>query len=1142
VDGEARGRLGPLLRAHRVAAGLTQDQLAGSAGLSTAAVRDIEQGRTTRPRAASVTRLAQALRLTAGQRATLALAVPGDDGEGRDRAPGHGGQQAAGLRLAVLGPLAAWRDAAAVPLGPVRQRALLGLLVLHAGAGVSRAAIVDALWGEQPPATAPVMIQGYISRLRRLLWPPAAGRAGADADGAALTWDGTGYRLAAAALQSDLAEFDGLSARARQSTGAGDLAGACRLYRQALELWRGQPLEDLDILRGHPALAGLSRRRAEAVIEYADAAEAAGQPADVLGQLWSLAGIDPLDERAHARLLDALAATGQRATALRVYEGMRRRLDAELGVRPGPELAQAHLRVLRREGDGAGADEDRTPAAGGGQARASVIPRQLPHHGGHFTGRAAELAELSGLLAAGDPPGTVVVSAIGGTAGVGKTALAIYWAHQAAARFPDGQLYVNLRGYDPGQPVPAADALAGFLRALGLPGQQIPAGLDERAARYRSLMAGRRALVIADNAASAEQVRPLLPGTQTCVVLVTSRDSLAGLVARDGARRLDLDLLPPADAAALLRALIGERAEADPGAVALLAGLCARLPLALRVAAEFVIARPAARLASLAGELAGQQRLDLLAAGGDPRTAVRAVFSWSYRHLDAAAARAFRLLGLQPCADVDQYAAAALTGGTAGRARALLELLTRAHLIQPGEREGRYAMHDLLRAYAAELAATADTAAQRQAAVTGLLDYYLRTAAAAMDALVPAERHRRPRLPAPDSSARPLVTGKEAALDWLDQERASLIAVAVHAAARGWPGHATALAATLFRYLDAGGHYPEAISLHTSALQAARQAGDLAAEATALTSLGAVDQRQGRYRRAGRHLRQALALYQQAGDRSGQARALGNLGLVSQLQGRDEEAAGHFGQALALYRETGDRAGEAHTLGNLGLIDQLHGRLAQAAEHHRQSLTVCRETGNRVSEAYALGNLGDIGRQEGRYQQAAEQLGEAVRLFRECGERPGEADALTNLGEVELRQGRRQQAADYHGQALALFREVGYQHGEAKARNGLGETALAGGLPGRARSQLTAALDLASVIGDQRQQARAHDGLAHCHHAAGDPDEARRHWQRALAIYTALGAPEAAGIRTRLSTAGQAAGPGDRGQDTDRDGAVRSLC
>jgi tetratricopeptide (TPR) repeat protein len=658
---------------------------------------------------------------------------------------------------------------------------------------------------------------------------------------------------------------------------------------------------------------------------------------------------------------------------------------------------------------------------------------------------------------------------------VGKTALAVHWAHQVADRFPDGQLYVNLRGYDPDQLVPAADALAGFLRALGVPGPDIPPEPDERAARYRSLLAGRRMLVVLDNARSVEQARPLLPGTPACVTLVTSRDSLAGLVARDGAVRLDLDLLPTADAVSLLRALIGQRADADPGAAEALAAQCCRLPLALRVAAELAAARPAIPLAGLVDELADQQRrLDLLDAGGDSRTAVRNVFSWSYRHLDPAAARMFRLLGLHP--GLDRYAAAALTGTTVKQARRVLDVLTRAHLTQLAG-PGRHSMHDLLRAYAAEQAIAHNSEAEQQAALTRLFDHYLHTAAVAMDTLFPAERHRRPGIP-PPAIPGPAVADPADARAWLDAERATLVAVAVHTASHGWPGHATRLAGILFRYLDTGGHYPEAIVIHTHARHAARDIGDSAAEATALTSLGAVDWRQSRY----------------------------------------PEASGHFGQALAICRETGDQSGEARALGNLGDIDIRLGRYPQAARRHRQALVVCHRTGDRPGKARALGNLGDIDIRLGRCQQAADHYHQALALFRETGDRIGEASTLGNLGLVDFQQGRCEQAAAHFRQALAVCHETGDRSGEAQALNGLGETFLATGRAADARAQYAAALSVTTQSGEKYEQARAHNGLAHACHAAGDPGQARRHWKEALTLYTSLGALETDQVRAHLAT------------------------
>jgi len=748
-----------------------------------------------------------------------------------------------------------------------------------------------------------------------------------------------------------------------------------------------------------------------------------------------------------------------------------------------------------------------------------MVPRQLPAPVAHFVGRSAELTTLTHLLDQRDADalGTVVISAIGGTAGVGKTELAVQWAHQLIERFPDGQLYVNLRGYDPAEPMAAADALAGFLRALGVPGQEIPPGEQERAARYRSLLDGRRVLIVLDNAGSAEQIRPLLPGSPACTAVVTSRDALAGLVARHGAVRLDLDLLPLADSVCLLRELIGERARADPDAVAALANRCARLPLALRVTAELAAARTADPLTVLAGELADQQgRLDLLDAGGDSRTAVRAVFSWSYRHLDAAAARAFRLAGLHPGTDFDGYALAALADANLRQARKMLDVLARAHLIQ-AVGPGRYRLHDLLCAYAREAVAGQETGQERRAALTRLFDHYLATAASATEAFYPGRR-RQPRV-SPAVTPAPPLDDSARAQHWLDSNRACLVASAIYCVEHGWPGHATRLAGTLFQYLHVSGHYPEAAAVYGSVLLAACQAGDRAAEAEALTGLGIIDFERGRYAQAAGRYLQALNLFRESGDRDGELRALHNLGGVDMYQGRCAQAAERARQAAALYRESGNKTGEALALNNLGFVDLRRGLYEQAAAHIRQALDLYRDSGDRSGEARALANLGVIETRQGRYPDAALRFRRALDLSRQSGSKAVTAYSLVSAGYLDLLQARYQQAGERHNQALVIYRQCGDRSGEAEALNGLGEVFLAVGRPGRSRDTHLTALAMATQIGDLYQQARAHHGLARAHQAIAGHDQARRHWQRALALYS--GFPEAGLVRAELAAVGQ---------------------
>jgi tetratricopeptide (TPR) repeat protein/transcriptional regulator with XRE-family HTH domain len=757
------------------------------------------------------------------------------------------------------------------------------------------------------------------------------------------------------------------------------------------------------------------------------------------------------------------------------------------------------------------------PMTGAGHQR--VTPRELPSAVAGFTGRSAELDALTGLLdrPGRRAPGVVVISAISGTAGVGKTALAVHWAHTVVDSFPDGQLYVNLRGYDPGQPVPASDALAGLLRSLGVPGQDIPPDEDERAARFRSLLAGKRMLVVLDNAGSAGQVRPLLPGAESCAVVVTSRDALAGLVAHDGVTRLDLDALPLRDAVGLLGSLIGARAAADPGAAAELAGQCCRLPLTLRVAAELAAARPGVPLAALVSELADLgTRLDLLESGEDPPAQVRVVFSWSYRHLDAGAARTFRLLGLHPGPGLEPYAAAALTGASMPQTRRALDVLARAHLIQPAE-PGRYGMHDLLRAYARELAASQEAGDDQRERLTRLFDYYLYAAATAMDTLYPAGRQRCPRL-AGSASLIPPLTGPAAAREWLAAERAALVAVAGHAATYGWPGHATRLAATLHDYFQSSGHFLEAITIYRHALDAARSAGDRAGEATALTQIGVIYWEQSRLQQAYDHYRQALALFRAEGDRAGEAQALGGIGASETGLGRYEQAGRHQQEAAAIYSDIGDRDGQARAIGNLGRARLRQGHHQEAAGYYRQSLDLYRETGDRNGEALALARLGTLDLRLGLYERAEGYLRAALALFHETGEKSSAAETLLWLGQVYLRLGRHEQASGNFEQALATFREIGDPAQEAEALNGLGEVLLQAGEAGKARAHHAAALELTSEIGTPLEQARAHSGLARACHADGDLAQARHHWQQALTRYTAIGAPEAKDIRALLAT------------------------
>jgi len=1017
------------------------------------------------------------------------------------------------VRFGILGPILVDDGDAVIGISSPRQRTLLAALAVDAGKPVSVDRLAETLWDGAPPAAAATTLRTHVMRLRYVLGPAAAGR---------LLTRSAGYELKAGEAEVDVLLFQALCRQGGVAAEAADWRQADQLLSDALQLWRGAPLADIssETLRADTA-PQLDQLHLQALEWRNDAWLSLGRHREIVPPLQGLVTANPLRERFHAQLMLALYRSGRQADALAAFRRARLLIVEELGVEPGPELRELHRRMLA-------ADESlevRTAAATQG---AEVVPRQLPATVMNFTGRERELSAMTAALhrARFQPGGhAVALSAISGTAGVGKTALAVQWAHQSADRFPDGQLYVNLRGYDPDSPMLPADALAGFLRALGVPGPDIPPALDDRAALYRSMLSGRRILVVLDNAGDAEQVRALLPGTSSCVAVITSRDSLAGLVARDGAARYDVDVLPHDDAVSLLRALIGSRVDAEPEAAAALAAACCRLPLALRVAAELAASSPDALLTSLAAELADhQRRLDLLDAGGDPRASARAVFSWSLRYLEPDAASAFRLAGLHPGPDFDARAAAALTGTSYEQARALLDQLARLHLVQPAA-PGRYTMHDMLRDYACELATRPGGADDPDAALGHLLGYYVYTAWAAAGILNPAAQQELPACDPPDVPAPPLVD-RLAAREWLDAELASLVAISAVAAEHGLAGRITQLAAVLSRYLDSGSYYAEARAIHAHARSAARQTGDLAAAAAALISLGTAEWRQGQYELATRSLHESLALYRQLGDQVGQARALGNLGTANLQQSRFDQAVTYYQEALALYRRLGDLAGQASSLGNLAIADRVLGRHQQATGSIKEALSIFRQLGNKAGEAHALIHLGGAEVRQGRYSLAGNHLRRARSLCRQAGDRYGEACVLITFAELDLELNRPEQAKMHNLKSLAIRREIGDRSGEADSLNLLGKILAATGRSAAARSAHEEALELATKLREPHTQARAHDGLGDCYRTSGDNARAAGHWRAALTLCRALGIPEADHILAKLAAAGQALADG----------------
>jgi tetratricopeptide (TPR) repeat protein/transcriptional regulator with XRE-family HTH domain len=658
-----------------------------------------------------------------------------------------------------------------------------------------------------------------------------------------------------------------------------------------------------------------------------------------------------------------------------------------------------------------------------GPARSLPVPAQLPADIPGFVGRTDQLNRLSTLLGGGNRPAAVVISAIAGMAGIGKTTLAVHWARRVADRFPDGQLYVNLRGFDPAGPVATpAGVVRSFLEALGVPAQRVPAGLDAQAALYRSLLAERRMLVLLDNARDADQVRPLLPGAPGCLVLVTSRHQLTGLVAGAGAVPLPLDLLSPDEARDLLGQRVGvDRVTAEPAAVDEIINRCARLPLALAIVAARAAAQPGLPLAALGTELAhSHDRLDSLATG-DPGTDVRSVFSWSYQQLSGPAARLFRLLGVHPGPDLSTSAAASLAGIPPARVRRLLAELERAHLVSERVRD-RYTLHDLLRAYAAEMAASGEPHADRQAAVRRLLDHYLRSADRA-DAV------RRPardviELIAPMAGVTvDEVASMGAATEWLTTEYQVLMAAVPLAVDAGLDRHAWQLVRSMSMFINRR-DARDAVGVHQVALQAAGRLGDPAAQAHSHLLLGQAYTLRGEPDRARANLEHALEVYRRLGDDDNQARVHHGLLNLLDRQGRHLDALHHAEQALDRYRTTGHRAGQATGLNGLGWCHARLGNYETALKYCKQALGLHQELGDHRGEADTWDSLGLAYRHLGRHADAVAAYEQSLALLRDLGDRYFEADALVCLGETYDAHGDTAAARDCWLKALAILTDL----------------------------------------------------------------------------------------------------------------------
>jgi DNA-binding SARP family transcriptional activator/tetratricopeptide (TPR) repeat protein len=994
------------------------------------------------------------------------------------------GESAGRCRLVVslLGPVDVYVNGVAAGISQPGLRILLAMLALSANQVVPVSALIDALWQEDASRQREKNLHVQVHLLRRRLAELEPERTSSRVVTAP-----PGYMLALADGELDAQSFAALARNGRQLVHCGDAADGADVLRQALHLWRGPALGESAqaCARLGAEAAGLEEQRLAVLEDQADADLAAGRHADLAGQLPGLIAQFPLRERLRGQLMLALYRCGRQGDALAAYRQARELLGEELGLDPGPQLQALQHQILAADphldfspvavmprpvspanGNGAGPGGSRSERAAGAAAAngsgngaaaiaqpadrspaerrpergSSVTPRQLPARVRHFAGRDSELRELNRVLDEATTTDAATVVVITGTAGVGKTALALHWAHEAASQFPDGQLHVNLRGYDPsGAPLTPAEAVRILLNGLGVAREQIPDTQEAQAGLYRSLMADRRMLIVLDNARDADQVRPLLPGGPKCLALVTSRSALSGLVAAVSAYPVQLGLLDERDAQALLAARLGaERTAAEPIAVAQIISLCSRLPLALAITAARAAAKTLMPLAALAAELASEQdRLDALDTG-DEATSLRAVFSWSYGQLTDSAARMFRLLGSHPGPDVSVPATASLAGVTPPQARrALTELASASLLIEHAP--ARYILHDLLRAYAAEQDPDAATAQERSQAQARLVDHYLHTAHAGTLRLAPLG-HPIVLDPALPGVIPEQLASHDGALAWFRTELHVLLAAVKLAERAGLDKPAWQLPWTLRSFLDGQGLWQDWAAVNQIALAAAERQQDHTGLGWTHHRMAQVCSLSGAIDDGITHNSLALAHFEIAGNAAGQGSA--HLGMCIALgrKADHDSALFHGEQALGLFRSAGDRIGEAYMLHLVGLQLARTGSAEQGRDHCTQAVELYGELGDLGGMADAWHSLGTVHQQLGEYVEGIACFQQALMLSAELGDLWGQAYCLIHVGDTHDLAGDVLGARETWQQALEMLGDL--QHPDAdRIRTRLHETA-----------------------------------------------------------------------------------------------------
>ncbi|WP_159327122.1 AfsR/SARP family transcriptional regulator [Streptomyces tendae] len=971
------------------------------------------------------------------------------------------GEESGALRFGVLGPVRAWRGEETLTTGSPQQRALLAALLLREGRTATAAELIDALWGEEPPSQALAAVRTYASRLRKVLDPGV------------LVSESGGYAvrgLAEGAL--DLTRAQDLAAGAEKARSAGDLCHARDLLRRALDLWDGEVLAGVPGPYAHTQRVRLDEWRLQLLETRLDMDLEQGCHAEAVSELTALTAAHPLRERLRELLMLALYRSGRQAEALAVYADTRRLLADELGVDPRPGLQELQHRILQAD---PGLAEPPAPAEE--TATATVRPAQLPATVADFTGRAAFVRELSDVLSAasGQTTGRVMaVSALAGIGGVGKTTLAVHVAHQARAAFPDGQLYVDLQGAG-ARPAEPETVLGSFLRALGTADSAIPDSLEERAALYRSVLDGRRVLVLLDNARDAAQVRPLLPGTDGCAALVTARVRMVDLA---GAHLVDLDVMSPEEALALFTKIVGEERVASEREAALdVVGACGFLPLAIRIAASRLAARRTWTVSVLAAKLADERRrLDELQAGDQ---AVEATFELGYGQLEPAQARAFRLLGLADGPDISLAAAAAVLDLPAHDTEDVLESLVDTSLLESAA-PGRYRFHDLVRLYARACAERDENPpSEREAALSRLLDFYLATATGVYAIERPGDRL----VDGLEPTEYPGLTFTEgsAALDWLYTEAAPLLACVRQAAESPRLRRAVDLLWAAKDLTESGANSHQYETTARGMCEATRAVGDTLAEGRARTVLTDVLLVSGRIPQAEQESRLAMRLAESVDDAVAVSWVANSLGLICLHQGRHTDSKPFFERAIAGYRALANRPPEATALCNLSRAHLGAGDVAQAVDFARRGLDAHAEFGRTVRLANSHYALGIALNRADRHTEALGHFSEGLTIFTAHRQRLWEGTTNYRIAEVHLAAQRPAQAAQHAEQALAL-----------------------------------------GCIGGDRMQGNVLTLLGRALSGLEQTDRAKACWSKALRLYEQEGAEEASEARALLTPASAA--------------------